>query len=68
MIRCRDQPCQLPSRLASDRSTFTINAPSEISSVRLMTNRTVRQSVRPSASSAATFGSLVSSASASDTR
>gem|GEM_PF-5960866 len=67
MIRCLDQPCQLPMRAASDWSTFAISFSSEIKSVRLMINRTVRQSVRPSASSAATRGNRVSNAAASVT-
>jgi hypothetical protein len=63
MMRRRDQQCHETIRSAIDRSSCSISSPLT-SSVRVMMSCTVRQSIRPSASSLATLGSRVSNASA----
>jgi hypothetical protein len=64
MIRRLDQPRQFTIRAASDSSSWEMILLSMTSSVRMMINSTVRQSVQPSASNAAILGSRVSSVSA----
>lgn len=64
MIRRLDQHRQFTIRAASDSSSWEMILLSMTSSVRMMINSTVRQSVQPSASNAAILGSRVSSVSA----
>jgi hypothetical protein len=67
MIRFRDQQCQFDKRAARFASSRATTWESVTSSVRAMINWTVRQSVLPSARTAATFGNRVSNASAWET-
>src|ERR1700730_4888867 len=67
MMRRRDQHCHRPIRSASDWSSCAIRS-LLTNSGRAMINCPARQSVLPSASSAATLGSRVSNASACDTK
>jgi len=55
-MRCFDQLCHVARRAANESSSLAITPPSFTSSVPMMINHTVRQSVRPSARRAATWG------------